>query len=334
MSASSAPSPPTVPSAPRVGPPGFGLWLFPGHDAGVLADVIVEAESAGLDEVWLGDEGPARDPVVTLAAAAPRTSRVGLGVAVTNPYLRHPAATASAFGTLAELAPGRVVLGLGAGGGLALGPVGLDREQPYTRLADAVRIARAVLCGTSTDGYTVPPHAIRAPDVQIFIGARGERLNRLASDLADGVFLGGVPLPMTATTLEWARSRRPVAAALYPNVAFNRDEAEAIRPKLVYAFTDGPARTSSMLGVDPDAAARAAAALAEGDEGPARSVIDDRVLADLLVTGTIDEIGRQLADHARRHGATSVGVAYIGQDPRGVLEPVAAVAWAFRRAVG
>ena len=334
MSASSAPSPPTVPSAPRVGPPGFGLWLFPGHDAGVLADVIVEAESAGLDEVWLGDEGPARDPVVTLAAAAPRTSRVGLGVAVTNPYLRHPAATASAFGTLAELAPGRVVLGLGAGGGLALGPVGLDREQPYTRVADAVRIARAVLCGTSTDGYTVPPHAIRAPDVQIFIGARGERLNRLASDLADGVFLGGVPLPMTATTLEWARSRRPVAAALYPNVAFNRDEAEAIRPKLVYAFADGPARTSSMLGVDPDAAARAAAALAEGDDGPARSVIDDRVLADLLVTGTIDEIGRQLADHARRHGATSVGVAYIGQDPRGVLEPMAAVAWAFRRAVG
>ena len=117
-------------------------------------------------------------------------------------------------------------------------------------------------------------------------------------------------------------------------MAFTRDEAEAIRPKLVYAFTDGPARTSSMLGVDPDAAARAAAALAEGDEGPARSVIDDRVLADLLVTGTIDEIGRQLADHARRHGATSVGVAYIGQDPRGVLEPMAAVAWAFRRAVG
>ena len=36
-----------------------------------MADVVVEAEAAGLDEVWLGDEGPARDPVVTLAAAAP-----------------------------------------------------------------------------------------------------------------------------------------------------------------------------------------------------------------------------------------------------------------------
>ena len=202
MSAPSASSASWIISADK---PGFGLWLFPDHDAATLADVVVEAESAGLDEVWFGDEGPARDPVVTLAAAAPRTSRVGLGVAVTNPYLRHPAATASAFGTLAELAPGRVVLGLGAGGGLALGPVGLEREQPYARVAEAVRIARAVLRGTSTDGYTVPPHAIRAPDVPIFIGARGERLNRLASEVADGVFLGGVPLPMTATTLEWAR---------------------------------------------------------------------------------------------------------------------------------
>ena len=332
------PAPPAPPAPSALGPstdkPGFGLWLFPDHDAGTMADVVVEAENAGLDELWLGDEGPARDPLVTLAAAAPRTTRIGLGVAVTNPYLRHPAATASAFGTLAELAPGRVVLGLGAGGGLALGPVGLDRPQPLTRVAEAVRIARAVLCGTSTEGYQVPPHAIRAPDVRIFIGARGERLNRLASDVADGVFLGGVPLPMTATTLGWARSRRPVAAALYPNVAFTTDEAESIRPKLVYAFTDGPPRTSSMLGVDPDAAARAAKALSEGDDGPARDVIDDRVLAALLVSGTVDEIGRQLAELARGHGASSVGVAYIGQDPHGVLESVAAAAWAFRRALG
>jgi 5,10-methylenetetrahydromethanopterin reductase len=320
-------------SVPPALAPRFGLWLFPDHAAGVLADVIVEAEEAGLDEVWLGDEGPARDPLVTLAAAAPRTTRVGLGVAVTNPYLRHPAATASAFGTLAELAPGRVVLGLGAGGGLALGPVALERRDPLLRVADAVRIARAVLSGTSTDGYRVPPHAIRAPDVPIFIGARGERLNRLASDVADGVFLGGVPLPMIATTLEWARSRRPVAAAVYPNVAFTPAEADAIRPNLVYAFSDAPPVTSAMLGVDRDAAARAATALAHGDDGPARAVIDDRVLAALLVSGTVEEIGRQLADLARRHRASSVGVAYIGDDPRGVLEPVAAAASAFRRAL-
>ena len=56
-----------------VGTPRFGLWLFPDHPAGVLADVIVAAEAAGLDEVWLGDEGPARDP--SSPSPPPRSGR-------------------------------------------------------------------------------------------------------------------------------------------------------------------------------------------------------------------------------------------------------------------
>ena len=193
-----------------VGTPRFGLWMFPDHPASVLADVIVAAEAAGLDEVWLGDEGPARDPLVTLAAAAVRTSTIALGVAVTNPYLRHPAATASAFATLAELAgPGRVVLGMGSGGDLALGPTGAVREQPLQRVTDAVRIARAVLRGEATEGYEPPPHSTSAPDVRIVIGARSQGLNRLASAQADGVFIGGVPLPMIGVTLGVGAFRPP-----------------------------------------------------------------------------------------------------------------------------
>ena len=212
-----------------VGTPRFGLWMFPDHPAGVLADVIVAAEAAGLDEVWLGDEGPARDPLVTLAAAAVRTSTISLGVAVTNPYLRHPAATASAFATLAELAgPGRVVLGMGSGGDLALGPTGAVREQPLQRVTDAVRIARAVLRGEADRGLRATtaldlgarrPHRDRLP--------AAEGLNRLASAQADGVFIGGVPLPMIDVTLGWARSVRPVDVALYPNVALSPDGGRA-----------------------------------------------------------------------------------------------------------
>ena len=225
----------------------LGLWMFPSNTAPVMADTIVQAEAAGLDEIWIGDEGPARDPLVTLAAAAPPTRSIRLGVAVTNPYLRHPAVTASAFATLAELAPGRGVLGLGSGGGLALGPLGLERDEPLRRVTDAVRIARAVLRGEATEGYDPPPHATAAADVPIYIGARGEQLNRMASRLADGVFMGGVPLPMLGPTLGWARSQRPVDAALYPNVAFSAEEVEMIRPQLVYAFSTGrprPARRS------------------------------------------------------------------------------------------
>ena len=311
----------------------FGLWLFPVHPASAMADLVVEAEAAGLDEVWLGDEGPARDPLVTLAAAAPRTTVIQLGVAVTNPYLRHPAATASAFATLAELAPGRVVLGLGSGGDMALGPVSIERDHPLQRVTDAVRIARAVLAGEPTAGYRPPAHAVRAPKVPIYIGARGERLNRMASEVADGVFLGGIALPMLAVTIAWARSIRPVAASIYPNVAFAADDVESIRPQLVYALLDAPALTRTTLGVDRGPVEAAARALADGDEGPARRLVDDRLLDTLVVRGTTAEVGQRLAALARQHQATSVGVAFVGPDPAAVLDDLAATARECRRAL-
>lgn len=133
--------------------PPTGIWLFPESSAGTLVDTFVEAEALGLDEVCIGDEGPVfRDPFAVLAAAAARTRQVRLGVAVTNPYLRHPAVTASAMMTVAELTGGWVVLDLGAGGGVALDPVGIPRLEPLRRTREAVRIARAVAAGQQVDG--------------------------------------------------------------------------------------------------------------------------------------------------------------------------------------
>ncbi|MEZ5250121.1 MAG: LLM class flavin-dependent oxidoreductase [Ilumatobacteraceae bacterium] len=102
-----------------------GVWLFPDAPSAALLDAGSAAEAGGLTEFWLGDEGPARDPFAVLAALATRTERLVLGVGVTNPYLRHPAVTATTMATVHELSGGRGVLGLGPGGHLALGPVGL-----------------------------------------------------------------------------------------------------------------------------------------------------------------------------------------------------------------
>ena len=67
-----------------------GVWFFPDAPSASIVETIVAAEQLGLDEVWLGDEGPARDPFALLAAAAHVTRRIRLGIGVTNPYLRHP----------------------------------------------------------------------------------------------------------------------------------------------------------------------------------------------------------------------------------------------------
>jgi 5,10-methylenetetrahydromethanopterin reductase len=76
----------------------------------------VRAEELGYARAWCYDS-PALYPDVwmTLALAAERTSRIGLGPGVLIPSLRHPMVTAAAIAMLAEQAPGRVVVGVGSG---------------------------------------------------------------------------------------------------------------------------------------------------------------------------------------------------------------------------
>src|ERR1700761_3094700 len=73
------------------------------------------AEEAGYDGLWHADERFFRDCWAGLTVAALSTSRIRLGICVTDPYVRHPALTATAFATVDEISGGRAVLGLGAG---------------------------------------------------------------------------------------------------------------------------------------------------------------------------------------------------------------------------
>jgi 5,10-methylenetetrahydromethanopterin reductase len=300
-----------------------GVWFFPAAPSAAIVEAIVAAEQLGLDEVWLGDEGPARDPFALLAAAARATHRIRLGVGVTNPYLRHPAATAATAMTIHELSDGRMVLGLGPGGDLALAPARIQRVRPLSATRDALRIIRAVCGGYPTDGYTPMNHALRAADLPVFIGARGERFNRFASAEADGVFLGGIPRSRLTGTAGWARSIRQIELAVYPAAVFDADAREALRPRLIHALLDAPAITREALGVCRGATADAAAALAQGVPGPARAIIDDRVLDELLAYGTPEQVGRELAARVRSIRPRSLGIAMVAEDPMAMLEPAA-----------
>ena len=134
-----------IASLPAAGPTRRGVWLYPGVGARALVEAVAAAEESGLDEVWVADEGVAREPFTVLAAAAAVTERIRLAVGVTSPLLRHPGAIAAAAATLDELSGGRAVLGLGVGGHQALEPFGLTARRPVRVLDDAIGWARAVL---------------------------------------------------------------------------------------------------------------------------------------------------------------------------------------------
>jgi 5,10-methylenetetrahydromethanopterin reductase len=304
-------------------PPRTGVWFFPDAQSGTIVETIVAAEAVGLDEIWLGDEGPARDPFALLAAGACLTRRILLGVAVTNPYLRHPAVTASAALTVHELSGGRMLLGLGPGGNLALGPVQVERVRPLAATRRAVRIIRAVARGEATEGYTPARHGLVSPDMPVFIGARGEAFNTLASECADGVFLGGIPNSRLAPTVAWAHSVRMIEVSVYVSALFDIGRLEQVRPRMNYALLDAPEVTRTELGVTRSAALEAATALAQGDAGPARRLIDDRLLNELVVYGSPAQVGRAIAQRCQGLPATSIGVALLTDDPLGAVAPAA-----------
>ena len=298
--------------------PAVGVWVFPDVPAPELVDLARHVEDLGLDELWVGDEGPARDPFAVLAAAAVVTNRIRLATGITNPYVRHPGVAAASMLTIHELSGGRAVLGVGAGGQMSLSPFGLRACTPVDRVREFLDVARAVATGTAAAGYSpsdvaVDEAAVGVP-LPLFVGARGPRLNRLASERADGAFVAGMPPSHYPAVVDWARSVRPIDIALYPSVAFTEKAVDRHRPELIWSLLDTPPEVREELGLDVDAVKAAAEAIRDGDPEPARTLIDDTVLERLMLAGPPSVVGRRLAELVREQRPTSIGLALVQDD--------------------
>ncbi len=298
--------------------PAVGVWVFPDLAAPGLVDLACHAERLGIHELWVGDEGPARDPFAVLAAAAVVTERIRLAVGVTNPYVRHPGVAATSMLTVHELSHGRAVLGVGAGGQMSLAPFGLVASQPLRRVREFLNIARAVAYATPTPGYAPPDVALSEKDcgapMPLFVGARGPLLNRLASESADGAFVAGMPPFRYPDVVGWARSVRPIHIALYPSVAFTSEAIERHRPEMIWSLIDAPAETREQLGIRDADAHSAAEALRAGNPGPARGLVTDDLLGQVMLVGEPAKVGQRLAELVREHKPDSIGLALLQDD--------------------
>lgn len=289
------------------------VWVFPSDPATDLLDLVIRAEELGIDEFWIGDEGPAREPISVLAAAASATSRITLATGITNPYVRHPAVATSSMLTVHELSGGRALLGVGAGGHMALAPLGLVADKPLAKVTEFIAVARAVSEGVATAGYTPPDYALTAHAVgrpmPIFVGARSERLNRLASEVADGVFVAGMPPFRYDAVIGWAHSVRPIDIALCPSVAYTERDVERHRPESIWALLDTPPEVRAELDLDIDEVRAAADAVREGDIEPACRLLHDELLARVMLLGAPEVVGPRLAELVERHRPSSIGLA-------------------------
>ena len=146
-------------------------------------------EEAGFSYIGTSDSpGLYRDTFVTQALLARSTTRAMLGTWVTNPVLRHPAVTAGAIASIAELSKGRAVLGIGSGDS-AVRNVG-ERAATLAEMEEYILAVRGLL-ERGEASYRGRRLLMRwkAPRVPIYIAASGPKTLRLAGRIADGAII-------------------------------------------------------------------------------------------------------------------------------------------------
>lgn len=166
----------------------FGLRIPPCRTADEVARCAADAERAGFEIAWLADSQFLwRDVWACMALAAERTERIALGTCVTNLETRHPSVTAAAAVTIDELAPGRVILGVGTGDS-SIKTLGLKP----TRLAatrDGIDQIRRLVAGETISFEDREMHlqASLAQPVPVYLAANGPRAMELGGEIADGL---------------------------------------------------------------------------------------------------------------------------------------------------
>jgi 5,10-methylenetetrahydromethanopterin reductase len=164
------------------------------------------AEERGFEAVWQAESRLVREATVPMAAFAASTERIKIGSGVVNNWTRNVGLMAATFSTLDDLAPGRIILGIGAWWDPLASKVGITRTKPLQAMREYVETVRRLLAmeRVTFHGEFVHVDDIeldivhgerKAKDVPIYIGATGMKMMELAGEIADGVVLNYMVSP-------------------------------------------------------------------------------------------------------------------------------------------
>jgi len=176
------------------------LYLQDAHDLRDGLEYVRYAEQRGFEAVWQAESRLVRDAIVPMAAYAAVTEHLKVGSGVINNWTRNIGLLAATFLTLDDLAPNRVICGIGAWWDPLARNVGIDRKKPLVAMRETVEVLRRLLNMERVtfhgefhhvDGIELDVvHGRREPrNVPIMIGATGDRMMELTGEIADGAVL-------------------------------------------------------------------------------------------------------------------------------------------------
>jgi len=190
------------------------LYLQDAHDLREGLDDVRYAEKKGFEAVWQAESRLVRDAIVPMAAYAAVTDRIKVGSGVINNWTRNIGLLASTFLTLDDLAPNRILCGIGAWWDPLARNVGIKRDKPFMAMRETIEVLRRLLAMEKVTYHgefvyvdniilDVVHGRTEARNVPILIGATGDQMMRFSGEIADGVVLNYcVPPDYTTHALE------------------------------------------------------------------------------------------------------------------------------------
>jgi len=173
------------------------LYLQDSHDLRDGLDYVRYAEEKGFEAVWQAESRLVRDAIVPMAAYAAVTNKLKVGSGVINNWTRNIGLLAATFLTLDDLAPNRIICGIGAWWDPLAKNVGIDRKKPLLAMRETVEVMRRLLNMERVtfhgefhhvDGIELDVvHGRREPrNIPIMIGATGDLMMEMTGEIADG----------------------------------------------------------------------------------------------------------------------------------------------------
>jgi len=288
-------------------------------------DWFREMIDLGYTDFWSTEAG-GTDAFTPLALAAAWAPEARLGAAIVPAFTRGPATLAMSVASLAEAAPGRFTMGIGASSNVIVERWnGIPFEAPYQRVKDTLLFLRRALAGEKIEeryaSFAVEGFRLQMPSLAmqppILVAALREGMLRLAGRHGDGAILNWLSVEdvrRVAPIVHAGGSDKQIVARLFVIPSADRGLARAIARRAAAAYLTVPvyAAYHEWLGRG-DALAGLWRHWKAGDRKAAVEALPDAVVDDLVIHGS-PEACREHVERYRAAGVTTPVLAILHAD--------------------
>lgn len=326
----------------------MAMYLQDKHDIREGMAYAQYAEKRGFEAVWQAESRLVRDAIVPMAAFGAVTERVKIGSGVINNWTRNIGLLAATYLTLDDLAPNRIICGLGAWWDPLARQVGIERRKPLKAMRETIEVMRRLLALErvtfhgefhQVDGIELDVvHGRREPrHVPMYIGATHMGMMELAGEIADGVVLNYcVPPEYNQEALKHLeiganKAGRPLEAIDRPQLivcSVDHDHQRAIQAakELITQYLAQQPHIAQASGTPPETVQQVQRILGwpatKEQIHQAMQFVPDELIERITASGTPDE-ARARVEAYNRAGCTCPILYPVGDDVRLMIDTFA-----------